>query len=93
MALTLNTTSWNLHEIAYLCSWGSLGKASANGLFDIQNTGKIGPAPLILRGQSLAMFPSKGLSCVRYSYRRLVADSLLRSPERRPPMMNNQDLR
>ena len=78
---------------AYLCGWRSLREASANGLFDIKNSRKVGPAPLIRRGKSLAMFPGKGLSCVRYSHRRLVADSLLRSPERNPALMNNQDLR
>jgi hypothetical protein len=52
-------------ETTYLLTGLPLRKAGANGLFDIQHTGEIGPAPFIERGQSLARLPGKGLRCVR----------------------------
>ena len=54
-------------EGAYHIIRNSLGEAGTNRLFDIQDAGKIGPTPLVLRRQSLAILPGKGLgSCVRY---------------------------
>jgi len=54
-------------EGAYLIIRLPLGEPGTNRLFDIENAGKIGPTPLVLRRQSLAILPGKGLgSCVRY---------------------------
>jgi len=48
-------------EGAYLIIRLSLGEPGTNRLFDIQDAGKISPTPLVLRGQSLAILPGKGL--------------------------------
>ena len=48
-------------ESAYPYIRSSLGEAGADRLFDIQDAGKISPAPFVLRRQSLARLPCKGL--------------------------------
>ena len=52
-------------ETTYSRSWRSLGKSSTNRLLEIQDTGKIGPAPLVLGDLCLPTFPADGLICVR----------------------------
>ena len=92
---TMSQSHSNTESPHYLCIWLSLGKASADRVFDIQDAGKISPAPLILGWQGLAMLPGNGLRCVRCDTwdSEQVTGRLHHSPEERPPMTSNQDLR
>jgi hypothetical protein len=64
MTFTVNTRllSHANAENAYPRSWHSLGETGANRLLDIQDTGKIRPAPLILDRPNRAVWQEKGLN-------------------------------